>query len=161
MQYAVIHKIHAYIHKNESKHSEMGAVRQNPNQRTVSLFMCVQCALHCAKWLHTILHRTDLIIFPLRWSPLAQGAKTFTWDLFSAYIYAYKILFGSINVCRSYSRKSDFDQIHTLSCICITADKKEKKYTKKPKHVTSDVFAETTHVVAAPHGFACVVLLAT
>jgi len=29
--------------------------------------------------------------------------------------------------------------------------------TKKPKLVTSHVFAETTHVVEAPHGFACVV----
>jgi len=27
--------------------------------------MCVQCALHCAQLLHTVLHRTDLIIFPL------------------------------------------------------------------------------------------------
>ena len=33
-----------------------------------------------------------------------------------------------------------------------------KKYTKKPKHVTSHVFAETTHAVAAPCGFACVVI---
>jgi len=35
--------------------------------------------------------------------------------------------------------------------------KKEKKYTKKPKQVTSHVFAETTHVIAAPYGFARVV----
>ena len=41
----------------------MGPVRQNPIQRTVrSVHMC---ALHCAQLLHTILHRTDLIIFPL------------------------------------------------------------------------------------------------
>jgi len=31
-----------------------------------------------------------------------------------------------------------------------------KKYDKKPKHVTRHVFAETNHVVVAPHGFACV-----
>jgi len=37
----------------------MGPVRQNPIQRTVrSIHMCVP--VHCA-----ILHRTDLIIFPL------------------------------------------------------------------------------------------------
>jgi len=43
----------------------MGAVRQNPIQRTVrSVHVCV-CALHCAQLLHTVLHRTDLIIFPL------------------------------------------------------------------------------------------------
>ena len=36
-------------HKNESKHSEMGPVRQNPIQRTVSLFilhMCVHRTVH-------------------------------------------------------------------------------------------------------------------
>jgi len=58
-------------YKNESKHSEMGPVRQNPIQRTVSLFICV-CASYCAQLLHTVLHRTDLIVFPLpsRQSPL-------------------------------------------------------------------------------------------
>jgi len=33
-----------------------------------------------------------------------------------------------------------------------------KRYTKKPKYVTCHVFAETTHVVAAPCGFACEVI---
>jgi len=43
----------------------MGPVRQNPFQRTVrSVHMCVHCS-HCAQLLRTILHRTDLIIFPL------------------------------------------------------------------------------------------------
>jgi len=37
----------------------MGPVRQNPIRRTVGLFICVWIAL-C-----TILHRPDLIIFPL------------------------------------------------------------------------------------------------
>jgi len=41
----------------------MGPVRQNPIQRTVrSVHMCVRCT---AQLLHTILHRTDLIVFPL------------------------------------------------------------------------------------------------
>jgi len=34
--------------------------------------------------------------------------------------------------------------------------KKKERSPKKPNHVTCHVFAETTHVVAAPHGFACV-----
>ena len=59
----VIQKIHTYIHKNESKHREMGPVRQNPIQRPVRSVHVR--ALHCAQLLHTILHRTDLIIFPL------------------------------------------------------------------------------------------------
>jgi len=41
------------IHKNESKHSEMGPVRQNPIQRTVSLFICVCIAL-CTIVAHSI-----------------------------------------------------------------------------------------------------------
>ena len=44
-------------------HSEMGPVRQNPIQRTVRSVHV--CALHCAQLLHTVLHRTHLIIFPL------------------------------------------------------------------------------------------------
>ena len=40
--------------------------------------------------------------------------------------------------------------------------KKFKKGTpKKPQHVFFHVFAQTTHVVAAPHGFACVAIPAT
>ena len=41
----------------------MDPVRQNPIQRTVRSVHV--CALHCAQLLRTILHRTDLIIFPL------------------------------------------------------------------------------------------------
>jgi len=55
------HTQNTYIDKNEPKHSEMGTVSQNPIQSwTVrSVHMCVHCTVH------TILHRTDLIIFPL------------------------------------------------------------------------------------------------
>ena len=41
----------------------MGPVRQNPIHRTVRSVHV--CAVHCVQLLHTILHRTDLIIFPL------------------------------------------------------------------------------------------------
>jgi len=59
------HTENTYIHKNESKHNETGPVRQNPIQRTVrSVQTCVQI-VHCVQLLHKILHRTDLIIFPL------------------------------------------------------------------------------------------------
>ena len=54
----------------------MGPVRQNPIQRTVSLFMCV-CASHCAQLLHTILHRTDLIVFPLTLQTIG-GQRSFS-----------------------------------------------------------------------------------
>ena len=36
--------------------------------------------------------------------------------------------------------------------------KVKKGIPKKPQHVFFHVFAQTTHVVAAPHGFACVVI---
>jgi len=41
----------------------LNTVKQNPIQRTVRSVHV--CALHCAPLLHIILHRTDLIIFPL------------------------------------------------------------------------------------------------
>ena len=42
-------------YKNESKHSEMGPVRQN---QSWELIVCSYvCASHCAQLLHTILHR--------------------------------------------------------------------------------------------------------
>jgi len=47
----------------KSKHSEMGPVRQNPVQRTVTSVHV--CAVHCVQLLHTTLHRTDMIIFSL------------------------------------------------------------------------------------------------
>ena len=52
------------MYKNESTHSEVGPVRQNPIRRTVRSVHNV-CAVHCAQLLRTVLHRTDLIIFPL------------------------------------------------------------------------------------------------
>jgi len=65
------------MHKNESQHSEMGPVRQNPIHRTVrSVHMC---ALHCAQLLHTILHRTDLIIFPLALQTIAIAPMMSIW----------------------------------------------------------------------------------
>jgi len=42
MEYTVIHK----IYKIESKHSEMGPVRQNPIQRTVRSHSRVHCTVH-------------------------------------------------------------------------------------------------------------------
>jgi len=49
-------------YKNESKHSEMGPVKQNTILRTVrSVHMCAHCTVHnsCTQYC------TDLIIFPL------------------------------------------------------------------------------------------------
>ena len=48
------------MYKNECKHSEIGSVKQYPIQRTGrSVHMCMYCTVHI------ILHRTDLIIFPI------------------------------------------------------------------------------------------------
>jgi len=54
----------------------MGPVRQNPFQRTVRSVHV--CALHCAQLLHTILHRTDLVIFP----PTPRQSPLILWCLF-------------------------------------------------------------------------------
>jgi len=51
----------------------MGPVRQNPIQRTVSLFICVCIAL-C-----TILHRTDLRVFPLTLQTVTTAPMMSIW----------------------------------------------------------------------------------
>jgi len=55
------HTEHTYIRKNESKHSEMGPVRQNPIQRTVrSVHMRVHCTVHnCCTQYCTEQNRVD------------------------------------------------------------------------------------------------------
>jgi len=64
LQYYTVHMHAIHRHKiihtqNESKHSEMGLVRQNPIQRTVSLFMCV-CSSLCTIVAHnTAQNRPD------------------------------------------------------------------------------------------------------
>ena len=53
----------------------MGPVRQNPIQRTVR--SAHMCASHCAQLLHTVLHRTDVIIFPLTPCLFEEGAAEY------------------------------------------------------------------------------------
>ena len=73
-----MHTIYNTQYTNESKHSEMGPVRQNPIQRTVSLFICV-CASHCVQLLHTILRRTDLIISNLTLQTITTAPMMSIW----------------------------------------------------------------------------------
>jgi len=62
--------------QNESKHSEMGPVRQNPIQRTVrSVHMR---AVHCAQLLHTTLRRSDPIIFVFTLHTIIIGSDVST-----------------------------------------------------------------------------------
>jgi len=65
-------------YKNESKHSEMGPVRQNTIQKTVRSVHYV-CASHCAQLLHTILHKTDLIVFPLTLETITTAPMMSIW----------------------------------------------------------------------------------
>jgi len=51
---------------------------------------------------------------PLFCAPLAQGAKMLTNEIWVRPTYACKILSGSVKVCRSYSPKADFEQIHVM-----------------------------------------------
>jgi len=56
----------------------MGPVRQNTFQGTVRSVHV--CALHCAQLLHTILHRTDLIIFPLTLQTIITAPMMSIWE---------------------------------------------------------------------------------
>ena len=55
----------------------MGPVRQNPIQRTVSSVHV--CAVHYVQLLHTILHRTDLLIFPLALQTITTAPMMSIW----------------------------------------------------------------------------------
>jgi len=55
----------------------MGPVRQNPIQRTVSSVYVY--AVHCVQLLHTILHRTDLVIFPLALQTITTAPMMSIW----------------------------------------------------------------------------------
>jgi len=56
---------------------------------------------------------TNTHFFAAIMRPFGPGSQNFdTWDLSSVYAYACKILSGSVNVCCSYSRKADSEQIH-------------------------------------------------
>jgi len=57
-----------YTYTNESKHGEMGPVRQNPIQRPSFRSVRVRATVHCivhVQLLHTTLHRTNQIFCPL------------------------------------------------------------------------------------------------
>jgi len=50
------------------------------NTQSGELLVCSYvCALHCAQLLHTILHRTDLIIFPLTLQTITIAAMMSIW----------------------------------------------------------------------------------
>jgi len=58
----------------------MDPVRQNPIQRTVRSVQCSYvCAVHCVQLLHTILHRTDLIIFPFELQTITTALMMSIW----------------------------------------------------------------------------------
>jgi len=57
-----IHKIHTYI---KMSLSTVKWAQWNKTQSRELLGLFIVCALQCAQLLHTILHRTGLIIFPL------------------------------------------------------------------------------------------------
>ena len=79
MQYTVIHKIHTYTKMNLST-VKWAQWYKTQSRELLGLF--IMCALHCAQFLRTILHRTDLIIFHVtlqtmqRWCLFEGGGFT-------------------------------------------------------------------------------------
>ena len=66
MQYDKITQKNTNINTNESRHSEMSPVRQNPLQKTVrTAHLSVLMTVHTAQLQYAIQHRTVLIISPL------------------------------------------------------------------------------------------------
>ena len=75
--------------------------------------------------IYPVTKKWEFILYPLQkklppfstpfCAPLAQGVKILTREIWVRPTYVCVILSGSVMVCRSYSRKADFEQIHTLS----------------------------------------------
>jgi len=95
-----------YIHKNQSKHSEMGPVRQNPIQRTVrSVHMCVHCTVHNCFAHNIARNRPDN--FPLTLQTITIAPMMSTWGK------------GEVAQKKSYNRNvAQFD----LWCISIKSE---------------------------------------
>ena len=63
---------------------------------------------------------------------------------------------------RHMTCRSSRGRTHSVQSQVYSKSKKRKRSPKKPRHDDmSRVRPETTHVVAAPHGFACVVIPVT
>ena len=76
MQYTVIHIIHIQMNLNRLKWAQWDKTQ---SRELLGLFICVCIALHCAQLLHTILHRTDLIIFPLTLQTITVAPMMSIW----------------------------------------------------------------------------------
>jgi len=95
----------------------MGPVRQNPIHRTVRSVHV--CALHCAQLLHTILHRTDLIVFPLTLQTITSLGKR------------------PLKQCVSSRLAKDCDGSITMSCqLCSNWDNSWRRLQRGQQRVT-------------------------
>ena len=65
--------------------------------------------VHCRP---TRYQKTPTFFSPSFCAPLAQGVKILTSEIWVRPTYACKILSGFVKVCRSYSRKADFEYMH-------------------------------------------------
>ena len=91
-----------YIHENESKHSEMGPVRQNPIQRPVrSVHMCVHCTVHncCTQYC-----TEQTSIFPLTLQTISQLITVVISPVAAIATRVFSHLF-IISVCRTGNNK--------------------------------------------------------
>jgi len=110
-------KVHTYIHKNESKHSEMGPVRHNLIQRSVRSVHV--CALHCAQLLHTILHRTGLIISPLTLQTITIAPMMSIWGKGGGELVQNKL--SSVQLSRS-GVNAPLDDANLVTYACVVFD---------------------------------------
>ena len=85
------------------------------SRELLGLFICV-CALHCAQLLHTILHRTDLTVFPLTLQTITTAPMMSIWGKGVAFQHTNTLHKSDNVVYQSYSNHTALITAH----ICAT-----------------------------------------
>jgi len=134
----------------------MGPVRQNPIQRTVRSVHV--CALHCAQLLHTILHRTDLIIFPPTLQTITIAPVMSIWGKGDSFLHLKPVVLEK-NIrrqvsdafrhteCECTKRKSTVSSMCLkYSCITSSIQPAENKTSVSIKNLTTEFSKLVRHL---------------
>ena len=137
LQYYTVHMHAMYSQTQNNTYTKMNlrtvkwAQWDNPIQRTVRSVQCSYvCAVHCVQLLHTILHRTDLIIFPLALQTITTASmmsiwgKDFlhSWQQFLLVYYTTFVAYESLYKCWCWMEEQHCFVDHSASLVfhCLT-----------------------------------------
>jgi len=126
-----IHTIHNNTeYNNESKHSEMGPVRQSQSRE---LLVCSYVrASHCAQLLHTVLQRTDVIVLAftvqtINTTPImsTQSPTVISRTVVRFHYFLVQILLSKYAIKRWFDIPADVIIVGTLPCQILRLQKSQ------------------------------------